>query len=54
MVQVHGGFQTSSTKSHRLQAKKEGGWVMAIFGKSPSIKKIVQGVLVLYYDNYYL
>ena len=27
----------SSTKSHRPQAEKEGGWVMAIFEKSPSI-----------------
>ena len=27
----------SSTRSHRPQAEKEGGWVMAIFEKSPSI-----------------
>ena len=27
----------SSTKSHRPQVEKEGGWVMAIFEKTPSI-----------------
>ena len=40
---AHGGGGGSSTKSHRPQAEKEGGWVMAIFEKKSIYLKIIQG-----------